>query len=310
MSKLAFIFPGQGAQYIGMGKELYDNYDSASQIFETASQSLEFDLVKMVFEGNQDTLTITENTQPAILATSIACLKVLSERKITPDYVAGLSLGEYSAHVASNSIEFSDAVKLVRKRGKFMQEAVPEGKGTMAAIIGLENEQVIDLCHQASKYGIVEPANFNCPGQVVISGEILAIEEAIEIAQLMNAKRALKLAVSAPFHCSMLVNAGNMLKCELANIEIKDMQIPVVTNVTGEIVNNKSEIKDLLINQVSKSVLWEKSIKTMILNGVDTFIEVGPGKVLGGFIRKIDKDVNIMNVEDIESLEKTLEKLS
>ncbi|MDK2934274.1 MAG: [acyl-carrier-protein] S-malonyltransferase [Clostridiales bacterium] len=278
MGKVAFLFPGQGAQSVGMGKDIVQNYEVANKIFEEATDALGFDVKAMIFEGDEETLKITENTQPAILTTSIACLEVLKEKGIKPDVVAGLSLGEYSAHVAAGSIEFTDAVKIVRKRGKFMQEAVPLGVATMAAIIGLTKEDVIDCCEQAKDVGIVEPANFNCPGQIVVAGEVAAIDKACELAKEKGAKRALVLPVSAPFHCSMLKK-------------------------------DKNQIKELLIQQVSNPVKWEDSIRKMLEDGVSTFVEVGPGKTLSGFVKKIDKKALTFNVEDMPSLEKTLEHL-
>lgn len=309
MGKLAFLFSGQGAQYVGMGKQIAEEYKSSDAIFEQASEALGFDVKKMVFEGDDETLKITENTQPTILTTSIACMQPLLQRGIRPDVAAGLSLGEYSAHVAAGTMTFTDAVALVRKRGKFMQEAVPVGKGTMAAILGLESEAVIECCKRASTEGIVEPANFNCPGQVVVAGEVKAVEKAVEIAKDMKAKRAMRLPVSAPFHCSMLKPAGEKLAVELEKINLNDMQFPVVANVNAEYVLDKSKVKDILIRQVSNSVLFEASIRKMLENGVDTFVEIGPGKVLSGFIRKISRDVRVLNVEDIESLNNTLREL-
>jgi [acyl-carrier-protein] S-malonyltransferase len=309
MGKLAFLFSGQGAQYVGMGKQIAEEYKSSDAIFEQASEALGFDVKKMVFEGDDETLKITENTQPTILTTSIACMQPLLQRGIRPDVAAGLSLGEYSAHVAAGTMTFTDAVALVRKRGKFMQEAVPVGKGTMAAILGLESEAVIECCKRASTEGIVEPANFNCPGQVVVAGEVKAVEKAVEIAKDMKAKRAMLLPVSAPFHCSMLKPAGEKLAVELEKINLNDMQFPVVANVNAEYVLDKSKVKDILIRQVSNSVLFEASIRKMLENGVDTFVEIGPGKVLSGFIRKISRDVRVLNVEDIESLNNTLREL-
>lgn len=307
MGKIAFVFPGQGAQYVGMGKSICDRFKCADNIFEEASDSLGFDIKKMIFEGDDETLKITENTQPCILTASIACAAPLLEKGITPDIVAGLSLGEYSAHTISGTFSFKDAVNLVRKRGKFMQEAVPVGVGTMAAIVGLEDDVVIQCCNEAKTEGIVEPANFNCPGQIVIAGEVKAIEKACELCKEKGAKRAMVLAVSAPFHCSMLKPAGEKLAAELDKITVNDIKIPVVANVNAKIVNDKNEVKDLLIKQVSSSVLWQDSVKTMIEYGVDTFVEIGPGKVLSGFIKKIDKDVNMLNVEDIDSLNKAFE---
>ncbi|ABN52169.1 MAG TPA: [acyl-carrier-protein] S-malonyltransferase [Hungateiclostridium thermocellum] len=309
MGKLAFLFPGQGAQYIGMGKQIADEYKSADAIFDEASEVLGFDMKKMIFEGDEETLKITENTQPAILTTSVALLQPVLEKGIKPDVVAGLSLGEYSAHVAAGTMTFRDAVALVRKRGKFMQEAVPVGVGTMAAIIGLDSEAVKECCKKASSEGIVEPANFNCPGQITVAGEVKAVEKALEIAKEMGAKRAMLLAVSAPFHCSMLKPAGDKLAAELERVTLGDMQIPVVTNVTAEYIIDKDKVKDLLIRQVSSSVLFEDSIRNMIEDGVDTFVEIGPGKVLSGFVKKINKEMKTLNVEDIESLNKTLQEL-
>ena len=310
MGKLAFIFPGQGAQYVGMGKQIAEQYKSADGIFRQASEALGFDVGKMVFEGDEETLKITENTQPAILTASIACLQPLLERGIKPDVVAGLSLGEYSAHVASGTMSFKDAVVLVRKRGKYMQDEVPVGIGAMAAIVGLESEAVIECCRQAQSEGIVEPANFNCPGQIVIAGEAKAVEKAAELCKNRGAKRVIMLSVSAPFHCSMLRGAGEKLAMELEKVELYDMNIPVVTNVTAEYVTDKSLVKDLLIRQVSSPVLWEKSVETMIDNGVDTFVEIGPGKTLCGFVKKINKDVKAINIEDLETLDKALDELS
>ncbi|MCX7714316.1 MAG: ACP S-malonyltransferase [Clostridia bacterium] len=309
MSKIAFVFAGQGAQTVGMGKELAENFEAANRIFNEASQALGFDIKQMIWNGNSETLMITENTQPAIVTMSIAALRVLEEKGIKADVAAGLSLGEYSAHIASGSLNFTDAVKLVRKRGKYMQEEVPIGKGAMAAILALSPEQVKECCKAASALGVCEPANFNCPGQIVVSGEVAAVEKCCEIAKEMGAKRAMLLPVSAPFHCSMLMGAGEKLAAELEKVEVFDMKIPVITNVTADYIADKSDIKPLLIKQVSSSVLWEESVRKMLADGVDTFIEIGPGKTLGGFIKKIDKDVAVYNVEDMASLNKTLEGL-
>lgn len=310
MGKLAFIFPGQGAQYVGMGKEIAAEYKSASDIFDAATAALGFDIKEMIFNGDDETLKITENTQPTILTTSIACMQPLLEKGIKPDFVAGLSLGEYAAHVVAGTISFKDAVALVKKRGKYMQEAVPVGVGAMAAIIGLQNNDVIECCKEASQIGIAEPANFNCPGQIVVAGEVAAVEKVTELCKAKGAKRAMLLPVSAPFHCSLLKPAGEKLAIELANITLNDIKIPVVTNVTAEGITDKNIVKDLLVKQVSTSVLWEKCIRTMLEQGVDTFIEIGPGKVLSGFVKKVSKDVKVLNVEDLESLNKVFEELA
>ncbi|NLL66163.1 MAG: ACP S-malonyltransferase [Clostridiaceae bacterium] len=309
MSKIAFVFPGQGAQYVGMAKEISGISEGAGRILDEATDALGFDIRHMLFESDDETLKITENTQPAILAASVACAQPLIEAGIKADYTGGLSLGEYAAHVISGSITFKDAIKLVRKRGKYMQEAVPLGKGTMAAILGLSREDVLEVCQKASEKGIVEPANFNCPGQIVVAGEVAAVNEAVNIAAEKGAKRAMLLNVSAPFHCSLLKPAGEKLLKELENVGIKAMNIPVVTNVTGEIIESHDEIKDLLVRQVSTSVRWEDCVRTLINNGVDTFIEIGPGKVLSGFIKKINKEMRIFNVEDKATLDNVVAAL-
>lgn len=310
MGKTAFIFAGQGAQAIGMGKELCENFKVAEDCFNEATEALGIDMKKLVWESDEETLKITENTQPAILTMSVAALRVLEEKGVKADCVAGLSLGEYSAHVAAGSIEFSDAVRLVRKRGKYMQEEVPLGEGAMAAILGMSEDGVLEVCKKASEFGICEPANFNCPGQIVVAGETKAVEKACEIAKEMGAKRAMPLPVSAPFHCSMLKGAGEKLAAELKNVTFSDIKIPLLTNVTADYVKDKAEIADILEKQVSSGVKWQKIVEKMLADGVDTFIEVGPGKALSGFVKKIDKTVKILNVEDMASLENTLKELS
>ncbi|NLC67346.1 MAG: ACP S-malonyltransferase [Clostridiaceae bacterium] len=309
MTKLAFVFPGQGAQYIGMGKEIAMNYRKSDDIFNEASDALGFDIKKMIFEGDEETLKITENTQPAILVTSIACMQPLLDEGIRPDVAAGLSLGEYTAHVAVGTLQFKDAVSLVRKRGKYMQEAVPASYGAMAAIIGLENTTIEECCAEASKINVVAPANYNCPGQVVIAGEKKAVETAIELCVQKGAKRAVLLKVSAPFHCSLMEPAGKKLAAELEKVTLNDMSIPVVSNVNAGYVKDKLMVKDLLIRQVSSPVYWEASIRKMLEDGVDTFVEIGPGTVLSGFTRKIRKDAKVFNVENMASLEETLKEV-
>jgi [acyl-carrier-protein] S-malonyltransferase len=231
MGKIAFIFPGQGAQYVGMAQDICQQYPESADVFKNASQALDIDMEHMVFNGDEDTLKITENTQPAIVTASIACLQPLIRRGIKADFTAGLSLGEYAAHVYAGTFSFSDAVRLLKKRGAFMQEAVPVGEGAMVAILGLTREQVLNACAAAKDAGVVEPANFNCPGQIVLSGQVKAVEKASSIAIELGAKRAVPLAVSAPFHCSLLVSAGEKLKVELDKVEIQDMEVPVLANV-------------------------------------------------------------------------------
>jgi len=310
MRKLSFIFPGQGAQYIGMGSGIAKNYSACNGIFEQASDALAFDIKDMIFNGSEETLEITENTQPSVLTASIVCLQPLIEAGIKPNVTAGLSLGEYTALTYSGALSFKDALVLVRKRGKYMQEAVPLGTGTMAAIIGLDNNLIIKLCEKASSEGIVEPVNFNCPGQVVISGEVKAVEKAVELCKSEGAKRAVILPVSAPFHSSLLANAGEKLACELENIELGELKIPVISNVTADYIGNSEEIKELLKRQVSSPVFWEDTIRKMISDGIDTFVEIGPGRVLSGFTRKIDKNVTVLNIQDIKSLDNALNILN
>lgn len=301
--KTAFLFSGQGAQTIGMGKELCENFAVASDTFDAASAAIGIDMKAMIFDGDSETLMITENTQPAILTMSIAAYRVVESMGFRPDVVAGLSLGEYSAHVAAKSMDFEDAVRLVKKRGKYMQEEVPVGVGAMAAILALDADAVYAICKDASAKGIVEPANFNCPGQITVAGEKEAVAYACELAKERGAKRAVMLPVSAPFHCSMLKGAGEKLKRELDNVPVSDLTVPLITNVTADYVKSKDEIKDLLVRQVSSSVLFEKSLRRMLADGVDTFVEIGPGKTLCGFVKKITKDANVYHVEDMQSLE-------
>ncbi len=313
MSKIAFVFPGQGSQYVGMGKDVYENYEISKKIFDKADEVLHMNLKSMMFEGPNEELTKTENTQPAILTLSTALLEVIKdELDIKFDACAGLSLGEYSALVAADALSFEESVKLVQKRGKYMQEAVPQGVGTMAAILGLDREILMQVLDEVSGEGIVEAANFNSPGQIVITGEINAVEKAASLCKERGAKKAVILNVSAPFHSSMLNKAGENLKKELENTQINSLKVPVVTNVTGNYVEH-DEIKETLVKQVSSSVLWEDSIEKLIKDGFDTFVEIGPGKTLKGFINKISRKsevkVNIYNVENTATLEKFIQDM-
>lgn len=306
MSKTAFIFPGQGAQYIGMGKTFYEQFNSSRLVFEEASDALNIDMAKLCFEENEY-LNLTEYTQPAILTVSVAMLKVLEEAGIKADVTAGLSLGEYSALVANGAIDFYDAVRVVRHRGRFMQEAVEIGKGTMAAIIGLSIDEVESICKEIE--GIVEPANYNCPGQIVISGETESIKKATKILKEKGARRALMLNVSAPFHSSMLKSAGDRLNEVLNGVPIYSPNVPYVANVLAECVYNSEDIMPLLIKQVYSSVKWQQSVEKMIETGVDNFIEIGPSKTLTGFMKKIDSSKNLYNIEYADNISVLEEEL-
>ena len=302
---IAFIFPGQGSQHAGMGKDLSDNFPVARQVFEEANDALGFDLATLCFNGPDEELKLTTITQPAILTTSIAALRVLEqETGLEAHYAAGHSLGEYSALICSGAMSFSDAVRTVRQRGAFMQEAVPVGVGSMAAIIGLDADILESVCQQAAEGEVVSPANFNSPGQVVIAGHTSAVERAMDLAKERGAKRALPLPVSAPFHCSLLTPAGERLNDVLSEINFSTMNFPVVSNVEAE-PNDKSErLQALLVAQVSAPVRWDASVSRMADLGVEKFIEIGPGKVLSGLVKRITKSATASNLEDVASLKK------
>ncbi len=310
MSKLAYIFPGQGSQSVGMGKDLYDNFPAAREVFEEANDALGFSLSEMCFSGEEADLQLTANTQPAILTTSIAAFRAMeTEGFQLPDFVAGHSLGEYSALVAANALSFSDAVKTVRKRGQYMQEAVPVGVGAMAAIIGLDLETVETVCKEAENGEICSPANINSPSQIVIAGNESAVDRAIEILKARGAKRAIKLNVSAPFHCDLMLPAQKKLAEDLSEIAYSNLRFPIIENVSAEENENGERVKTALTEQVSKPVRWSPSVELLIKNGVETFVEVGAGKILCGLVRQINRDVRSLNVGDMESLQSSLSLL-
>ncbi len=303
MGKIAFMFPGQGAQYVGMGKDFYDQIPVSKEMFELASKASGLDVAALCFEENEQ-INITENTQIAMLAAEVAMLKAIEEKGLKPDVTAGLSLGEYGALAASGVMSAEDVFKIVRKRGIYMQEAVPNG-GAMVAVLGLDTAVIEKICEETE--GCVSIANYNCPGQIVITGEEGAAQAAVEKLTAAGAKRCVPLKVSGPFHSSLLVGAGEKLAKELENVEICDIQILYIANVTADYVKDKSEVKSLLEKQVSSSVKWQQTIERMIADGVDTFIEIGPGKTLSGFMRKINKDMKVYNVEKVEDLDKLSE---
>lgn len=308
--KTAFVFPGQGSQKVGMMQDLYNAYPIVKQRFEEADEALGYSITKLCFEGPDTELVKTANTQPAILTASVACYEVLKEKGYTPDIVGGHSLGEYSALVAAGVLEFKDAVYLVHKRGQYMQEAVPLGEGSMAAILALPREEVITICAEVdATVGSVQAVNFNCPGQIVIAGATKAVEIAAEKMKAAGAKRSVILPVSAPFHSRLMEPAALRLEEELNTITVHDAQIPVVANVTASILTKGADIKKSLVVQAAHPVLWEDCVMQMVNYGVEAFVEVGPGKVLTGFTKKINKAMQLSNVEDMASLDKTLEFL-
>jgi [acyl-carrier-protein] S-malonyltransferase len=309
-SSLVFLFPGQGSQSVGMGKELADNYPVARRIFEEADEALGYKLSQLCFEGPEEDLKLTEITQPAILTASVAAWHVLQEKGLKPDFVAGHSLGEYSAHVAAGTLTFADAVRTVRNRGKYMQEAVPVGVGAMAAILGMPVDKVTEVANEAAQGEICQAANINSPEQIVISGHASAIDRAVKLATERGAKKAVNLPVSAPFHCSLMQQAQDRLARDLDALSFQNPSLPVVCNVDAAVVTSAEASRDALIRQVTGTVKWEPSVRLLIDLGSSLFIEVGPGKVLWGLMRQIDRSKTCVTVGDEASLRKTLAQVA
>ena len=311
MEKLAFVFPGQGAQSVGMGKDFYDNYDIAKKLFDEADEVLGYSIKNMCFNGSEDDLKLTANTQPAILIVSVIVSEILKSNGINPDIAGGHSLGEYSALVAADVIDFKDAVLLVHKRGQFMQEAVPVGEGSMAAIIGLDDNTIVEICNKiSSDVGAVQAVNFNCPGQTVIAGTTKGVDAAVDELKAAGAKKAVVLPVSAPFHSTLMAPAAKKLAVELDKVKFRDAKFPIAANVNGELETKAEIIKQNLITQADHPVKWIACVDAMKNFGADTFIEAGPGKTLCGFNKRIDRKLVSLNVEDIESLQKTIEYIN
>ncbi|PWA13471.1 [acyl-carrier-protein] S-malonyltransferase [Pueribacillus theae] len=310
MGKTAFIFPGQGSQTVGMGKQLAEEFKVAKERFDLADERLQLELSEIIFNGPMEKLKMTENTQPALLTTSIAVLEVLKEYGIKADYAAGHSLGEYSALVAAGAVSFSDAVYAVRQRGLFMEEAVPAGQGAMAAVLGMDREKLTQVTEEVTEGGdLVQLANLNCPGQIAISGTAAGVEKASKVAKEQGARRVIPLEVSGPFHSNLMKPAAEKMKPILDEISIQDAEIPVIANVTAKEMTEASDIKAKLIEQIYSPVLWEDTVRRLLELGVDTFVEIGPGNVLSGLVRKIDRSVKTMAIGDKDSLLKALDSL-
>jgi len=307
--QIAFLFPGQGSQAVGMGKELAEKYASARQTFDESDEALGYKLSQLCFEGPEEKLRMTEITQPAILTASAAAWRVLKDKGISPAFTAGHSLGEYSAHVAAGTMSFSDAVRTVRNRGKYMQEAVPVGVGAMAAILGMDLEKLTAVCADAAQGEVCQPANINSPEQIVISGHTAAVERAAKLASERGAKRAVMLSVSAPFHCSLMMPAQERLAANLKSVQFRRAEVPVVCNVDAVLLEEADPARDALVRQVTGAVKWDQSMRLLIAKGIQIFVEVGPGKVLCGLMRQIDRSKTCLNVGDEASLQKTLAQL-